>query len=50
MSKSAEKARSPAHYAGDIDDVRAWIVIGLIVGAVTLALWLPVLISLHSHV
>ncbi len=49
MSKSAEKMQPPDRHAGDIDDVWAWIVIGLIVGGVTLGLWLPVLISLGSR-
>jgi hypothetical protein len=35
-------------HAPDTDDVWAWIVIGLLAGAVALSIWVPIIASLRA--
>jgi hypothetical protein len=48
MSVRNIKAEPRHDHAPDTDDVWAWIVIGLLAGATTLAVWIPLLASLRA--
>jgi hypothetical protein len=48
MGARNSKADPRHDHAPDTDDVWAWIVIGLLAGAVTLAVWGPLIASLRS--
>jgi hypothetical protein len=48
MSTHQTKTEPRHDHAPDTDDVWAWIVIGLLAGAVTLAVWLPIIASLRA--
>ena len=49
MSRYDTKTDEPRHdHAPDSDDVWAWIVIGLLAGAVTLVVWLPIIATFRA--
>ena len=48
MSTQHAKAELRHDHAPDTDDVWAWIVIGLFAGAATLAVWIPLIMSVRA--
>ena len=48
MSMHHAKIELRHDHAPDTDDVWAWIVIGLIAGAVALAVWLPIITTFRA--
>jgi hypothetical protein len=48
MSKHQATTEPRHDHAPDTDDVAAWIVIGLLAGAVALAVWLPVIATFRA--
>jgi hypothetical protein len=49
MSPSVDRNEPGKKGQPQDDDVRAWVIIGLIFCAVALAVWLPVLVERHLH-